>query len=101
MSFIPLGRLLPQAVKQAGIERSVSAANVVETAQAVITTMLGPERAAFVVVTSFTSNVLTVTITAPAAAHAMRVIATKFMRETNKALGEAKVREMRVKREGF
>lgn len=101
MPFTPLSRLLPQAVRQAGIERSVSAANVVEVAQTVVGRLLGPERAAFVIVTSFTGNVLTVTITAPAAAFAMRSIATQLMRETNKAIGQAKIREMRVKREGF
>jgi hypothetical protein len=101
MAFTPLSRLLPQAVKQAGIERSVSATYVVEAAQTVIARMLGPERAAFVNVTSFKGNVLTVTVTAPAAAHALRGIATQWMKETNNALGSVRVKEMRVKREGF
>lgn len=101
MTFFSLKRILPQAVRQAGIEASVSASRVVEEGQAALVRLWNPEQAQFVRVVSFKGGVLTIAILSPSATHALRTIETAWMNEINRALGEQKVRKIAVRREGF
>lgn len=101
MAFTPLKRILPQAVRQAGVEAQVGAARVVDEAQASLVRLWDPERAAHVRAVSFKEGTLKVAITSPSAAHALRLIETQWVNETNRALGSRKVMKVIVMREGF
>lgn len=101
MSFIPLKRILPQAIRQAGIEAQVSAARVVDEAQAALARLWDAERAAHARVVSFKEGTLKASVTSPSAAHALRLLETQWMNEINRALGGRKVMRVVVMREGF
>ncbi len=101
MPFTPIKRILQQAVRQAGVEAQVGAARVVNEAQAALTRLWDAERAAHVRVVSFKEGTLKVAVTSPSAAHALRLIESQWINETNRVLGNRKVMKVTVLREGF
>lgn len=101
MSFVPLKRVLPQAIRQAGLEASVSAARVVDEAERALVRLWGPEKAGFVHAVSFKEGTLQVSTAAPSASHALRGFETAWMNEINRAFGERRVQQIRVRHEGF
>ncbi|HWR00056.1 MAG TPA: DciA family protein [Candidatus Methylomirabilis sp.] len=101
MPFTPLKRILPQAIRQAGLDVQVSAARIVDEAHAALVRLWDAERAAYVRAVSFKEGVLKVTVTSPSAAHALRLAETAWMNEINRALGARKVMKVTVVREGF
>lgn len=101
MTFTPLKRILPQAVRKAGVETQVAAARVVDEAQAALVRLWDADRAALVRAVSFREGTLKVAVTSPSAAHALRLIETQWVNETNRALGSRKVMKVTVVREGF
>jgi hypothetical protein len=101
MSFISLKRILPQAVRQAGIEQSVSAARITEEAQAALVRLWGDEKAVYVRVVSTVGDTLKVAVTSPSAVHGLKLLETAWMNEINRALGSQHVKKITVKREGF
>lgn len=101
MAFTSLKRILPQAIRQAGLEATVSSVRIVEEAQAALVRLWDPERAAYVRVVSSVGHTLNVAVTSPSAVHALRLIEVSWMNEINRALGEQRVQKIVVKREGF
>jgi len=99
--FQPIRRILPQAMQQAGIDSQVSAARVVEEARKSIIRLWGEEKASFVEPVSFMNGSLNALVRSASAAHAMRTVQTQWVNEINRALGQQRVKEIRVRREGF
>jgi hypothetical protein len=101
MSFTSIGALLPQAVRHAGVDTSVTAAKVVEIAVAAGSVLFPPEQMRFIHPVSFVEGVLRVAITSPSAGHAIRLRGTKWIEEMNRQIGTKKVKTIGVKRQGF
>ena len=101
MSFIPLKRILPQAIRQAGLDVQVSASRVVDEAQTALVRLWDADRAAYVRPVSFKEGTLKVTVTSPSAAHALRLVEAEWVNEINRALGGRKVMKVVTVREGF
>ncbi|OGL73776.1 hypothetical protein A3E39_03515 [Candidatus Uhrbacteria bacterium RIFCSPHIGHO2_12_FULL_60_25] len=101
MAFTPLKRILPQAIRQAGVEAQVGAARVVDEAQAALVRLWDADRAAHVRVMSFKEGTLKAAVTSPSAAHALRLIESQWVNETNRALGHRKIMKVTAVREGF
>lgn len=101
MSFTSLGALLPQAIRQAGVGTSVTAAKVVDVAGEAAARVFPPEQLAFIHPVSFVNGALRVAITSPAAAHAIRLRGVKWIAEIDRLVGMKKVQRIDVKRQGF
>jgi hypothetical protein len=101
MAFQPIRRILPQAMQQAGIDSQVSAARVVDEAQKAIVRLWGEERASFVEPVSFKDGSLNAIVRSGSAAHALRTMQSQWVNEINRTLGQQRVKEIRIRREGF
>ena len=101
MPFTPLKAILPSAVLRAGVERSVSAAHITGEAEQALARLWPPEKATYVQVISFVGGLLKVSVRSPSAAHGLRLIGDKWIREINQALGKKLVQRIEVRREGF
>lgn len=101
MSFASLGDLLPQSLRQADVVQRLNAAKVVEVAGSVAGRLFPPAQMRFIHPVSFVEGTLRVAITAPAAAHAIRLKGGQWITDVNKALGVKKVQKIAVKRQGF
>jgi hypothetical protein len=85
----------------AGIDPQVAAARVVEEARGALIRLWGEERASFAEPVSFSDGSLSVIVRSGSAAHALRVVEAQWMNETNRVLGERRVKDIRIRREGF
>jgi len=101
MSFTSLGALLPQAMRQAGVGTSVTAAKVVDVAGEAAARLFPPEQLRFIHPVSFVGGALRVSITSPSAGHAIRLRGVKWIEEINRTVGTKKVQRIDVKRQGF
>ena len=101
MAFTSLKRVLTQAVRQAGLEQTVTAARIVSVAQSALERLWEPEQAAYVRVVSCVGTTLKVAVSSPAAAHGLRTMETMWLNEINRTLGERRVTKIVVMREGF
>ena len=101
MAFTSLKRILPQAVRHAGLESSVDAVRVVEEAGQILNRLWDTERAAYVRPISFKEGTLTIAVTSPSATHALRLIEPTWINEINRTLGERRVLKIVTRREGF
>lgn len=101
MAFTPINRILSKSIQQARIEPQVSAARVVDEAQASLVKMWGPDRAMHVRVVSFKDGTLKVAVASPAAAHTLRIDEIAWQNAINRAQGMKAVRKIQLIREGF
>jgi hypothetical protein len=101
MSFTPIKRILSKSIQQAKIEPQVSAARVVDEAQASLVKMWGPGRAMHVRVISFKDGTLKVAVTSPAAAHTLRIDEIAWQNAINRAFGKKEIKKIVLMREGF
>jgi hypothetical protein len=101
MSFQPIRRILPFSVRKAGLEEPVTAARIVLEAEAALTRLAGSEQAAFTDVVSVSDGVLKVIVRSPSASHMLKTIETPLLNEINRALGDRKIRALRIERSGF
>lgn len=101
MSFTSLKDLLPQAVRHAGVDASVSAAKVVDIAQSTAATLFPLEQRRFIHPVSFVDGTLRVAISAPSAAHVIRIRGMKWIEEMNRVIGMKRIQKIAVQRRGF
>lgn len=99
--FQSIKGIIPSALKRTGIDAQVSATRVLEEAKAAMERMWGAEQTAYVEPVMFKEGTLVVKITSPSAAQALRTAMHPWMNEINRVLGQRKVQEIRVRREGF
>jgi hypothetical protein len=95
MPFHSIRRILPSAIRGAGIERQVTAVQVVQEAQAALVRLWGEEKAAYVQAQSFHEGVLKMKALAPAALQELKMIAPRLKNEINRGLGSHTVKDMR------
>jgi len=96
MSFQSIGKILPQAIQQAGIGRQVTAARVVQEAQEAIRRLWGEERANYINIVSFKDGMIKIVATAPAAAQEIKSAAVQLQNEVNRALGSKIIQQIQV-----
>lgn len=94
MGFEPIRRILPQAVRGAGIDRQVDAVRILELAQKVVTAFWGEEKAQWLHFVSFADCVLKVSARAPAALQELRLWDVRIRNEMNRQIGSARVKSI-------
>lgn len=87
MSFEPIKRILPSALRSAGISKQIEAVRVLAVAQETITALWGEEKAAYIECVSFSGGELKVRASAPAAMQELKVWEVRIKNEINRALG--------------
>lgn len=101
MSFQPIKRLLPQAIRAHGISKQIQARQVLELAGTVLRSLWGDERSRYVVPLSFREGTLKLESTSAVAMQQLQVDRTRIMNEINRVLGERCVLRIDVRAKGF
>lgn len=101
MGFEPIRRLLPNAIKSAGIADRVDASRVVSAFDATVRRHWGEAESSYVRSISFSQGVLKVAVSSPTALQAIRLESTRFQNETNRMLGGMMIREIRFHSDSF
>ena len=91
MPFEPIRRILPQAIRQAGIQKQVTAVNVVELAQTTMLALWGAEQAGLLYVRGFSAGELRIETTSPSASQHLRIESIRLQNELNRRLGKKEV----------
>lgn len=91
MAFQSIKRILPGAIREAGLEEQVTSIQVLQTAETVLKRYWGEERAAFVSMRSYNEGVLRLETRTPAAAQEVKAMQNKFINEINRLLGAKKI----------
>lgn len=91
MAFQSIKRILPGAIRDAGLEEQVTSIQVLQTAEIVLKRYWGEERAAFVAMRSYNQGVLRLETHTPAAAQEIKAMEVRFMNEINRSLGAKKI----------
>lgn len=94
MPFEPIRRLLPRAMQQAGIQKQVTAVQVVEIAQKTLVAFLGTERASLIRVAGFVAGELKLETTSSSASQYLRVESIRIQNELNRAIGRKEVQRI-------
>lgn len=95
MAFHSIRRILPSSLRGAGIERQVTASQVVEAAGLSLLRLWGAERATYAEPVSFQDGQLKMAARAPVAMQELRVWSVQLQNETNRSLGSRVVRSLR------
>lgn len=95
MSFLPIRKIIPKALQDAGITRQVTSVRVLEESSAVLRRLWGEEKASFVQPVSFGEGVLKLSTRAPAAMQELRVWEVRLQNEINRSLGSRVIVSMR------
>lgn len=101
MSFQPIKKLLPQAIRAHGISKQIEARQVLEAAATVLQSVWGDERARYAFPLSFREGTLKLESTSAAAMQQLQVDRTRIMNEINRRLGERSVLRLDVRAKGF
>jgi hypothetical protein len=91
MAFQPIRRLIPGAIRQAGIEEQVSSVRVLSLAKEILERFWGPEKAQYVEWISYKEGAIKIRAHAPAAKQELKAWEVRFMNELNRALGAKRV----------
>lgn len=91
MGFQSIKRILPQAIREVGLEEQVTSVQVLQTAELILRRYWGEEKAALVAMRSYHEGTLRLETAVPAAAQELRVIEKRFINEINRLLGAKKV----------
>lgn len=91
MAFQPIRRLLPGAIRQAGIDEQVSSVRVLVLAKETLEKFWGQEKANYIEWISFKEGTLKIRAHAPAAKQELKAWEVRFMNELNRALGAKRV----------
>ncbi len=91
MSFEPIKRILPIAIRMAGIGRQVTAVRVVETAKETLVALWGEEKAAFVEPLSFSGGTLRISTGSGSALQELKLWEIRLLNEINRRLGSKSV----------
>lgn len=87
MSFEPIKRILPSALRSAGISKQIEAVRVLSVAQETMVALWGEEKAVYIECVSFAAGELKVRALAPAALQELKVWEVRIRNEINRALG--------------
>lgn len=87
MPLEPIRRILPQAVRSAGISEQVNAARVLHEAHQVVVRLWGEEKAPYIQGISFKEGVLKMGSSAPAALQEIKLQGVRVQNEINRGLG--------------
>ncbi len=87
MALVSIRRLLPAALRAAGISEQATAARVVHEADQVIRRLWGEEKAAYVRIVSFSGGVLKFGSLSGAALHELGMQRVQIQNEINRILG--------------
>ena len=94
MSFQPIKRILPKAMQDAGIQRQVTSARVLEEAKLAVIRLWGEEKAAYIHAVSFGEGTLKLQALAPAALQELKMWETRLLNEVNRALGSKTIHKL-------
>lgn len=101
MAFESIRRILPGAVRAAGIGRQVTAARVIALADETVRRLWGEERARYVQAISFCEGELKLTASAPAALQELKLDQVRIQNEINRAFGSKAIHSMRFVSKSF
>jgi len=87
MPLEPIRRILPQAVRSAGISEQVTAARVVYETEQVMIRLWGAEKAQYLQVISFQGGTLKLGSSSGAALQELKMQSVRFQNEINRVLG--------------
>ena len=91
MGFQSIRRILPQAIRDVGLEEQVTTVQVLQIASQVFQRLWGEERAQLVQARSYAQGVLKVETRVPAAAQELQVRQVRLLNEMNRLLGAKKI----------
>ncbi len=91
MAFQPIRRLIPGAIRQAGIEEQVSSVRVLALAKDILERFWGLEKAQYIEWISYKEGAIKIRAHAPAAKQELKAWEVRFMNELNRALGAKRV----------
>jgi hypothetical protein len=91
MAFQPIRRILPEAIRQAGIDEQVSSVRILTLAQSLLEKLWGPEKAAYIEWISYKDGVLRIRSQAAAALQELRIWEVRLVNEINRELRLKKV----------
>ncbi len=91
MAFQSIRRLLPEAIRQAGIDEQVSSVRILTLAKDILEKCWGPEKAQYIEWISYKDGALRIRSHAPAARQELKAWEIRFMNELNRALGTKRV----------
>lgn len=91
MAFQSIRRVLPEAIRKAGIEEQVSAVRVLSLAKDSLERFWGAEKAAYIEWVSYKAGVLKIVAHAPAARQELKAWEVRLLNELNRQLGAKRV----------
>lgn len=91
MAFQPIRRILPEAIRKAGIDEQISSVQILTLAKDTLQKFWGPEKAQYIEWVSYKDGVIRLRSHAPAARQELRAWEVRFLNELNRALGRKKV----------
>lgn len=91
MAFQPIRRLIPAAIRQAGIEEQVSSVRVLTLAKDTLERFWGQEKAQYIEWISYREGTIRIRAHAPAARQELKAWEIRFLNELNRALGAKRV----------
>lgn len=91
MAFQPIRRLLPEAIRHAGIDEQVSSVRILALAQETLQRFWGEEKASYVEWVSFKDGMLRMRCHAPAAKQELKLAEVRLLNELNRTLGAKRV----------
>ncbi len=91
MAFQPIRRILPEAIRQAGIDEQVSSVQVLTLAKDTLEKFWGQEKAQYIEWVSYKDGVIRLHSHAPAARQELRAWEVRFINELNRIIGRKKV----------
>lgn len=101
MSFQPIKKLLPDALKNHGISKQIQARQVLELARETLRALWGEERSCYLEPISLLEGTLKMASTSAVAMQRFRLDETRFMNEINRRLGIRVVHRIEVRSKGF
>jgi len=92
---------MPQAIQKSGIQEQVTAIRVIQTAEQVLSARWGKDRSRLVGFVSFSSGILKIQTTSPAAMQMLGKEKTDITNAINHALGQKAIVKMDIRSSGF
>ena len=92
---------MPQAIQKSGIQEQVTAIRVLQTAEQVLSARWGKDRSRLVTFVSFSSGILKIQTTSPAAMQMLGKEKTDITNAINHALGQRAIVRMDIRSSGF
>jgi hypothetical protein len=94
MAFQPIRRILPEAIRQAGIGDQISNVRILTLAKETLERFWGEEKAGYIEWISYKEGVLRLRSHAPAAKQELKAWEIRFLNELNRALGGKRVTKL-------